>query len=362
MKYGNCLGTPAGVPRYEKRFHTEDHRGPPRATEEKYGASREVRWFLLGGSRCILGVLGVNPCLLPNRLTPPPVCTQAGVHHAAVGAARHASHGLAERPSCLAGLLVIPAEKAWTDACRPAPLAGGRQEEARMAQARLKIFGWGREGEGHDGGGRGLRARHPSPAFRRQRLSTIAMPTLDDIRLRAPRIAPPAALAGICSTATYDRAAHAHGKGFTDAVRALLNDFSSAPDVVAYPRERAGHRRGDGLGRQRGAALTPFGGGSSVVGGVDPARRRARTRHHASISPARQGAGDRPHLPRRAHPGRACSARRWRTSCGRTASRCGTSRRASNIRRWAAGSPPARAGISPRSTPISTISWKACAW
>ena len=43
------------------------------------------------------------------------------------------------------------------------------------------------------------------------------------------------------------------------------------------------------------------------------------------------------------------------------ASRCGISRRASNIRRSAAGSRRDRAAISPASTPISTISSKACA-
>src|ERR1019366_3834376 len=88
--------------------------------------------------------------------------------------------------------------------------------------------------------------------------------------LRAPRIAPPAALAAICSTETYDRAAHAHGKGFPDGVRAMLNDFTTAPDVVAYPTNEHDIAAVMDWAGSAGAVLIPFGGGSSVVGGVTP--------------------------------------------------------------------------------------------
>ena len=85
-----------------------------------------------------------------------------------------------------------------------------------------------------------------------------------------PRITPPSALARICSTEIYDRAAHAHGKGFTDAVRALLNNFGSAPDAVAYPTNEQDITAVMDWAGSVGAALIPFGGGSSVVGGVTP--------------------------------------------------------------------------------------------
>ncbi len=105
-----------------------------------------------------------------------------------------------------------------------------------MALARLKVFGWGREGEGMTAEEEAFALGVHRRRFGVSDFDSIAVPTLADVRLRAPRIAPPAALAAICSTETYDRAAHAHGKGFTDAVRAMLNDFASAPDAVAYPR------------------------------------------------------------------------------------------------------------------------------
>ena len=139
-----------------------------------------------------------------------------------------------------------------------------------MAQARLKIFGWGREGEGMTAEEEAFALDIHRRRFGVTEFPTTVMPTFDDIKLRAPRIAPPAAIAGICFTATYDRAAHAHSKGFTDAVRSMLNDFSSAPDVVAYPTNEQDIAAVMDWAGSSGAALIPFGGGSSVVGGVTP--------------------------------------------------------------------------------------------
>jgi alkyldihydroxyacetonephosphate synthase len=139
-----------------------------------------------------------------------------------------------------------------------------------MAPARLKVFGWGREDEGMTAEEEAFALDVHSRRFGTADFPSIATPTLADIHLRPPRIAPPSALKRICSTETYDRAAHAHGKGFTDAVRALLNDFDSAPDVVAYPTNEQDIAAVMDWAGSVGAALIPFGGGSSVVGGVTP--------------------------------------------------------------------------------------------
>ena len=139
-----------------------------------------------------------------------------------------------------------------------------------MALARLKVFGWGREGEGMTAEEEAFALGVHRRRFGVSDFDGIAVPTLADVRLRAPRIAPPAALAAICSTETYDRAAHAHGKGFTDAVRAMLNDFASAPDAVAYPANEQDIATVMDWAGSAGAVLIPFGGGSSVVGGVTP--------------------------------------------------------------------------------------------
>ena len=55
-------------------------------------------------------------------------------------------------------------------------------------------------------------------------LEPVAPPDLAEIRFTPPRVAPPAALGGICSDAPYDRAGHTYGKAFRDVIRALRRD------------------------------------------------------------------------------------------------------------------------------------------
>lgn len=66
-----------------------------------------------------------------------------------------------------------------------------------------------------------------------------APPRIEDVALPAPRIAPPAALAGICTSDPEERAGHAYGKSFRDVVRALRREYPNPPDLVAYPRDEA---------------------------------------------------------------------------------------------------------------------------
>ena len=79
------------------------------------------------------------------------------------------------------------------------------------------------------------------------------------------RISPPPALARICITETYDRALHAHSKGYTDYLRIMLNRFASAPDVVAYPENEQDVIAALDWADSIGAVVIPFGGGSSVM-------------------------------------------------------------------------------------------------
>ena len=56
------------------------------------------------------------------------------------------------------------------------------------------------------------------------------------VRLPAPRLAPPAALAEICTAEPYDRMTHTYGQAYRDLIRAFRGRFEGPPDVVAYPR------------------------------------------------------------------------------------------------------------------------------
>ena len=93
--------------------------------------------------------------------------------------------------------------------------------------------------------------------------------SLSGLDLRSPRVAPPPTLAELCSTDLYDRAAHTYGKSFRDVVRAFRGELPNPPDVVAFPRDEADVVDVLGWCCDANLAAIPYGGGSSVVGGVE---------------------------------------------------------------------------------------------
>lgn len=133
---------------------------------------------------------------------------------------------------------------------------------------RLKFWGWGYEDEGPDEAARVRLARSVGERFGRGELAPAPYPRIEEIELPAPRVGPPASLAAVFSDDPWERARHGHGQGYRDIVRTLRRDFASPPDLVAFPASEA--QIADVLdfcARERLAAV-PFGGGSSVVGGV----------------------------------------------------------------------------------------------
>jgi alkyldihydroxyacetonephosphate synthase len=90
----------------------------------------------------------------------------------------------------------------------------------------------------------------------------------------APRVAVPDALAGFASQAPRDRASHTRGRAFPDLVAGFAGDYGGAPDLVARPRDAAEVARVLEVCEAHGWSVVPFGGGTSVVGGVDAAAAR----------------------------------------------------------------------------------------
>src|SRR6516165_7811791 len=142
--------------------------------------------------------------------------------------------------------------------------------------ARLKHYGWEREGEVMSAEEHDFVLGRYQQKFGRDAFDTIVVPRLEDLALRAPRVAPPSSLAGFCTSERYDRAAHAYGKSYPDYVKAMLGDYDCAPDVVAYPRNEAEMSAVMDWASSVQASLTPFGAGSSVCGGVEPRADGAR--------------------------------------------------------------------------------------
>jgi len=94
-------------------------------------------------------------------------------------------------------------------------------------------------------------------------------PRLDEYELPQPRIEAPPRLEAMMSATPYDRISHAYGKSFADLVRMLMRHVPHPPDLVAFPRNEDDLAELLGFAERSGAALIPFGGGTSVCGGVE---------------------------------------------------------------------------------------------
>ena len=105
---------------------------------------------------------------------------------------------------------------------------------------------------------------------------------LEQVELPASRVSPPPpSLAEICADDTHARASHAMGKAYRDVVRGFRGEFENVPDVVARPRTEAEVEAVLAWCCDEGYAAIPYGGGTSVCGGVEPRlpARVPRRRH-----------------------------------------------------------------------------------
>jgi alkyldihydroxyacetonephosphate synthase len=97
--------------------------------------------------------------------------------------------------------------------------------------------------------------------------SDVRMPVpLAEAIVPDPRIAP-------TSWGTADRharATHALGKAYRDVIRGFDGQFQTAPDLVAFPESEADVSQILEWAQSHNVAVIPYGGGTSVVGGVEP--------------------------------------------------------------------------------------------
>ncbi|MCW2679476.1 MAG: linked oxidase domain protein [Frankiales bacterium] len=80
----------------------------------------------------------------------------------------------------------------------------------------------------------------------------------------------PPSLRALASEGQVDRARHAFGRSYRDLVRAMAGQVDSPPDLVLRPANEQDVVDVLSWASEVGAPVVPFGGGSSVVGGVEP--------------------------------------------------------------------------------------------
>lgn len=91
----------------------------------------------------------------------------------------------------------------------------------------------------------------------------------DAVQVPAPRVPIPAALHAMADATPLTRARYTWGKSYCDRVRGFYGDYSAAPDFIVQPQDEAQVQQVLDVCDAERLAVIPFGGGSSVTGGVE---------------------------------------------------------------------------------------------
>lgn len=131
-----------------------------------------------------------------------------------------------------------------------------------------RFWGWGYEEQGLTRAEQLALAGRVAPLVGEVR-QPIEPPSRSEVHLPEPRLTPPGAIARWCRSDPVSRAGHTYGKSFRDVVRALERRWERPPDVVASPPDEPGVVDVLEWASGADAVVIPYGGGSSVVGGVE---------------------------------------------------------------------------------------------
>ena len=93
---------------------------------------------------------------------------------------------------------------------------------------------------------------------------------LEAIELPRPRVEPPPSLSYLMRSDPYERVSHALGRGYRDVVRGFRGQIENPPDLVAHPGDERELESVLAWCAEERLAAIPYGGGTSVVGGVEP--------------------------------------------------------------------------------------------
>ncbi len=100
--------------------------------------------------------------------------------------------------------------------------------------------------------------------------------SLEEVELPAAEPLPQTLIAAVGEENVFrgdeDRLRHATGRGYVDLARLRNGALTAAPDAVVVPTGAEALRRAIEVCTAEGVAIVPFGGGTSVVGGVEPLR------------------------------------------------------------------------------------------
>ncbi|HEU5060715.1 MAG TPA: FAD-binding protein, partial [Kofleriaceae bacterium] len=142
-----------------------------------------------------------------------------------------------------------------------------------MAARERSFWGWGWADAFPDEAGRRATGQMVAALLGGGAVELGAPPREEDAiaTLATPRVTVPESLAEVVTAAPAVRLRHTYGKAYPDLVRGFAGRFEPAPDLVAFPPDEEAIWAVLDFCAARRLAVIPFGGGTSVVGGVEPA-------------------------------------------------------------------------------------------
>ena len=132
-----------------------------------------------------------------------------------------------------------------------------------------KFWGWGYDDELLSSEEENNIDQRIAKTFQLDHVERIEIPKISDIDINKPLFSTPSSLKKILSEDKLERLNHAYGKSFPDSARSILGDFSSPPDYVAFPETQNEITSILDWASENNVAVIPYGGGSSVCGGVE---------------------------------------------------------------------------------------------
>ena len=132
-----------------------------------------------------------------------------------------------------------------------------------------KFWGWGYEDELLTEDEENNIDKRIASTFNLDSVNRINIPKIEDINLKNSSIKKPNSLDGLLSDNKLERLNHSYGKSFPDSARSILGQFPAPPDFVAFPNTEEEISSILDWASSNDIAVIPYGGGSSVCGGVE---------------------------------------------------------------------------------------------
>lgn len=155
-------------------------------------------------------------------------------------------------------------------------LALGRKPKKtgdEMAAPRMKYWGWGFD-DGNDPDDMAAKeayAKNLAGNYGVDGIKPLTRPGIDEFGISKPRVKPPKTIEHLFSEDPTERLARSVGKSFGDYARVFTRQFENVSDLVACPETEEDVISILDWADENNVAVIPYGGGSSVCGGVEPA-------------------------------------------------------------------------------------------